>query len=154
MLKLFSNKALSLLPDRVDKSTNKYNRKYEYVNVDGRQIRVRIPHTTQSTSKVEPKVYLANERTLVSYINMGVLMSALSISLYNASNDNTSKSFGLVYSSISAITIVYGYYIYQRRLDLIKSKSPSHFDQLIGPILISASLFICICYNFYIKLLS
>lgn len=150
MLKLFSNKALSLLPDRV--VTREHSRKYENVKVGDVYKRVKVPnYPTTSSAKVEPKVYLANERTLVSYINMGVLMASLSMTLYNSSNDSTSKYFGFTYSMISIITILYGYYIYQTRLELIKSKSASHFDQIIGPIAISSSLFICICYNFYTK---
>lgn len=152
MLKLFSKKALSLLPENVNKS--RYNVVYQNVKVGDEYRSVKVPQYSHNTSaKVEPKVFLANERTLVSYINMAVLIGTLSISLYNSTNETTSRYFGLVYSAISVFTILYGYFIYQRRLTLIKKKANTHFDHILGPIAISICLFVSVAYNFYSKFL-
>ena len=147
---IFSKNALKLLPQTPNRINNKDKDKYELITTnDGRQVHVKIPKVVKSQSKVEPKVYLANERTWVSYMNMGVLLATLSLTLYNSASDKTGEYFGVSYAFISIATILYGSYIYQVRLKMINSRSNEHFDQLIGPVLICISLFLCVAYNFY-----
>lgn len=48
--------------------------------------------------------------------------------------------------------LIYGYVLYQKRLTMIASRYPGSFDQLLGPLLICASLFVVILANFLLKL--
>lgn len=48
--------------------------------------------------KVEAKVWFANERTWISYLSTSVVMSSLSLALYNASKDKVTTYFAYVYA--------------------------------------------------------
>lgn len=146
MLKIFSNKALKLLPNQPVRSKN-YNKT---VTLNGKSIKK--PNKIPLTAKVEPKVYLANERTFISYLNVSVLLLTLALTMYNTSSDNLTRWFSGVYIAISLAIIVYSYIIYNKRLEMINNKSSSHFDQLAGPLFICVSLFLSIIYNFYIRI--
>lgn len=54
--------------------------------------------------------------------------------------------------SSAAATLIYGYVLYQKRLTMIAARYPGSFDQLVGPLLISGSLFIVILANFIFRL--
>ncbi|KAG8681890.1 hypothetical protein FRC09_017161 [Ceratobasidium sp. 395] len=114
-------------------------------------VRVRVPKKVATPIKVETKVWLANERTWVSYLNMGVLLSTLSLALFNASNDAISLIFAYIYALISLAVLVYGYVVYQRRITRIRKRDPGHFDQIVGPCLICGALFIAVLSNFVIR---
>lgn len=57
----------------------------------------------------------------------------------------------VAHTSASA-TLIYGYVLYQQRLTMIAARYPGSFDQLVGPLLICASLFIVILANFIFRL--
>ncbi|CUA76062.1 hypothetical protein RSOLAG22IIIB_02069 [Rhizoctonia solani] len=164
----FSSTALASLPrnpvgfraratrlDRIpDSSTPGDVPNYQSVEAGGSgqgRVRVRVPKKIATPIKVETKVWLANERTWVSYLNMGVLLSTLSLALFNASNDAISLIFAYIYAVISVAVMVYGYVIYQRRITRIRKRDPGHFDQIVGPVLICAALFFAVLSNFIIR---
>lgn len=62
---------------------------------------------------------------------MGVLLSTLSLALFNASNDAVSLIFAYIYAFISLAVLVYGYVVYQRRITRIRKRDPGHFGMLI-----------------------
>lgn len=57
----------------------------------------RIAAKKSTPVKVEAKVWFANERTWVSYINISVLMSTLSLAMWNASSDKATTWFAYSY---------------------------------------------------------
>ncbi|CAE6450615.1 unnamed protein product [Rhizoctonia solani] len=115
------------------------------------RVRVRVPKKIATPIKVETKVWLANERTWVSYLNMGVLLSTLSLALFNASNDAISLLFAYIYAAISVAVMIYGYVTYQRRITRIRKRDPGHLDQIVGPVLICAALFFAVLSNFIVR---
>lgn len=97
---------------------------------------------------------------------MGVLLSTLSLALFNASNDAISMIFAYIYAAISVAVMVYGYVVYQRRITRIRKRDPGHFgmwpliekviansvvDQIVGPVLICAALFFAVLSNFIVR---
>ncbi|KAI9460751.1 hypothetical protein F5148DRAFT_1276731 [Russula earlei] len=112
---------------------------------------VRVPKKTATPVRVEGKVWFANERTWVSYLNMSVLIGTLAIALFNASRDNIARNFAYVYAVISVGILVYGYVVYQHRITLIRRRDPAHFDQIAGPVIISALLFFAVLANFILR---
>lgn len=114
---------------------------------------------TQSTSKsspvsrVEPKVWLANERTWLHWCRTGVLLGSFGIALVNCSPSLGARVMGLVYASIAIGTIGYGYHLYKKRIIMIKEKYSGHFDDIIAPVIIAISLFIAILVNFIFRVL-
>ncbi|EJU05134.1 hypothetical protein DACRYDRAFT_20670 [Dacryopinax primogenitus] len=103
--------------------------------------------------KIEPKVWFANERTWISYLNNSILLGTLSIALYNAADktDTVARGFAYVYAAISLLILVYGFGLYQWRITLIKRKDAGHFISLIGPLTISVTLFSAVLVNFIVR---
>ncbi|KZS92636.1 hypothetical protein SISNIDRAFT_486155 [Sistotremastrum niveocremeum HHB9708] len=46
---------------------------------------------------------------------------------------------------------IYGYAVYQHRITLIRKRSAGHFDQILGPIIISICLFVAVLANFILR---
>jgi len=113
---------------------------------------VPVPQKIPTTIKVEGKVWFANERTWIAYTNIGVLLGTLALGLSTASKDKISLYFGYIYALISCGVIVYGYVVYQKRVTMIRKRDPGSFDQLWGPVIISALLFVAVATNFCIRL--
>ncbi|GBE87854.1 hypothetical protein BKA93DRAFT_828295 [Sparassis latifolia] len=113
---------------------------------------VRVPKKIATPIKVEGKVWFANERTWVSYLNISVLIGSLAVALFNASKDKIARDFAYVYAGISIGVLIYGYAIYQHRITMIRRRDPGSFDQVIGPVLISLCLFVAVLANFLIRL--
>ena len=132
--------------------------------------------------KVEAKVWFANERTYISYLSMGLLLSTISSGLLFGARDGTARYFAIAYAAVyvtllfyssrrqliyrSAAVLIYGYVLYQRRLTMISARDSGSFgmwtfirtsrgwlaDTLLGPLLICAALFIAILANFIFRL--
>lgn len=136
---------------------------------DSSRPRIRKPKKVVTQSKVEAKVWFANERTWISWLRVSILIGSFALALFNSdtffkhhsdqhpgheSNYLTSgsiKAFGAIYAGIAVLTLLWGLYSYQRRVTLIKTKYPGNFDDLIGPPLICAALFIAVLLNFIIR---
>jgi len=112
---------------------------------------VRVPKKTPTPVRVEGKVWFANERTWVSYLNMSVLIGALAVALFNASKDSIARNFAYLYAVISVGILMYGYALYQRRITMIRRRDPGNFDQIAGPVIISAFLFFAVLANFILR---
>ncbi|KAI0360188.1 hypothetical protein OH77DRAFT_1517713 [Trametes cingulata] len=112
---------------------------------------VRVPKKIATPIKVEGKVWFANERTWIAYLQTSVLIGTLALALFNASKDDIARNFAYAYAALSVAVLVYGYAVYQHRITMIRRRDPGHFDQIIGPILISAFLFCAVLANFIIR---
>ncbi|EPQ31046.1 uncharacterized protein PFL1_01235 [Pseudozyma flocculosa PF-1] len=129
--------------------------------------RIPKPKKVITQSKVEAKVWFANERTWISWLRVSILIGSFALALFNSStffNDHhhpsgapqypsptTIKTFGTVYAAIAVLTLLWGLYSYQRRVTLIKQKWPGDFDDLVGPPLICAVLFVAVLLNFIVR---
>jgi hypothetical protein len=51
-----------------------------------------------TTVKVESKVWFANERTYISYLSMGLLLSTIATSLLYGGRDSASRWFAFAYA--------------------------------------------------------
>jgi hypothetical protein len=112
---------------------------------------VRVPKKIPTPVRVESKVWFANERTWVSYLNMAILIGTLSVALFNASKDPIARNFAYVYAVISIGILIYGWAVYQQRITMIRRRDPGHFDQIAGPVIISAFLFFAVLANFIFR---
>ncbi|KZW02904.1 hypothetical protein EXIGLDRAFT_376448 [Exidia glandulosa HHB12029] len=110
------------------------------------------PRKTTPYDKVEPKVWLANERTWIAYLNIAVLVGTMALVLFNASHDALTRYMAYAYAMISVGILAYGYAVYQKRVTMIQRKDPGHFDQILGPVLICVLLFVAILTNFLVRL--
>ena len=103
--------------------------------------------------KVEPKVWLANERTFIKWQHISVLLASLSLGLYNAAgaDNGVAQSLAVVYTVIALFAGAWGWWISHRRSVMIQQRSGKDFDSILGPIVICVGLCVALCLNFGLK---
>ncbi|KAH6608103.1 spx domain-containing [Trichoderma cornu-damae] len=102
--------------------------------------------------KVEPKVWLANERTFLKWQNIAILQGALALALYSAAGDNAiARWIGIAYIAIAAFAGIWGYRVLQVRRNMIMERSGKDFDNMVGPIIISVAMMIALIVNFVLQ---
>ncbi|THV07220.1 hypothetical protein K435DRAFT_815485 [Dendrothele bispora CBS 962.96] len=123
----------------------------DYHAINSLPPQVRVPKKIATPIKVEGKVWFANERTWISWLNLAVLLGTLSLALFNASKDVVARNFAYAYAIISVGTLIYGYLIYQHRITMIRRRDPGSFDFIAGPVIVSTLLFFAVLANFVIR---
>lgn len=103
--------------------------------------------------RVEPKVWLANQRTFVKWQHIAVLLGSLSVGLYNAAGEynNVTRGLAVVYTLVAAFAGAWGWWQYIVRSRMIKERSGKDFDNIIGPIVVCVGLVVALCLNFGFK---
>ncbi|RGP59735.1 hypothetical protein FLONG3_11114 [Fusarium longipes] len=100
--------------------------------------------------KVEPKVWLANERTFLKWQHICILQGGLAVGLYTAAGENTIASIiGLLFVLIAVFAGAWGYAMLRIRRTMIVERSGKDFDNMIGPMIISVSLMFVLILNFF-----
>ena len=100
---------------------------------------------------VEPKVWLANERTYTKWLQVTVLSSAMTIGLYNAAGpyNHVARYIAYIYFMITIFTGVWGYGIFMHRGKIIRARSGKHLDSPLGPIVVCVAVLGSILINYY-----
>ncbi|RIA93067.1 VTC domain-containing protein [Glomus cerebriforme] len=113
---------------------------------------VSIPRKIITTVQVEPKVFLANERTFFSWMRFSVMLGTFSLALFNASGDDrVGYICGFMYAIISIIVLIYSLVKYNKRLTMINNRDPGPYDDVLAPPLVCIALFFAVGINFYLK---
>lgn len=102
---------------------------------------------------VEPKVWLANQRTFVKWMHISVLLGTLALALYNAAGkDNmVARTLAAIYTLIAIFAALWGWGAYLYRSNLIRQRSPKDLDLSFGPVVVSLALLVALCVNFGFK---
>lgn len=102
--------------------------------------------------QVEPKVWLANERTFLKWQHICILLGALAVSLYTAAGEDTIAEYmGITYVVIAIFAGTWGYYMHFTRRNMIVARSGKDFDNIFGPLVISVALMVALVLNFAFK---
>jgi uncharacterized membrane protein YidH (DUF202 family) len=103
--------------------------------------------------KVEPKVWLANQRTFIKWEHISILLGSLGLSLYNSAGASSkiAEALAIIYTAIALFAGAWGYYMYMVRSTMIRERSGRDFDNVIGPVIVCASLIAALCINFALK---
>ncbi|ORX38460.1 putative vacuole fusion, non-autophagic-related protein [Kockovaella imperatae] len=120
-------------------------------SIDDPAMRLRVPKKIPTPVKVEAKVWFANERTFISYVSTGLLLSSIASGLLLGAKDSMARWFALAYAIISAGILIYGWIIFQRRLTMISARDAGSFDIVWGPLAICVALFFAILINFIVR---
>ncbi|KAI8377891.1 VTC domain-containing protein [Radiomyces spectabilis] len=100
--------------------------------------------------KIEPKVFFANERTFISWLQFCALLLTISLSLVNF-GDEVSRICGGFFMVIAAVLSLYALWRYQYRAWQIRNKSQSRYDDLWGPAVLCLLLVIALIVNFVLR---
>ncbi|KAH6656718.1 VTC domain-containing protein [Truncatella angustata] len=99
--------------------------------------------------KVEPKVWLANERTFLKWQHISVLLGSLAVGLYTSAGENfLAECMGVAYVAIAAVTGLWGYIMFNKRQSMIIERSGKDFDNMVGPMVVSVAMMIALVLNF------
>ncbi|CAG8939227.1 unnamed protein product [Penicillium salamii] len=103
--------------------------------------------------RVESKVYLANQRTFIKWLHISILLSSLSLGLYNAAgkHNQVAQALAVVYTFFAIFAAVWGWAMYERRARLIRQRSGKDLDNMFGPIVVCIGLAIALVLNFVFK---
>ena len=103
--------------------------------------------------RVEPKVYFANERTLLSWYEAGIILGAIAAGLLNFGDDVAIRSaFGFTFVAIAVV--VYGMGMFLWRAAMIRKRRAVRYDDRIGPTVLCGLLLIAVATNFGMRFLS
>ncbi|KAG0266097.1 vacuolar transporter chaperone [Mortierella polycephala] len=108
------------------------------------------PKKVLGVLKVEAKVFFANERTFLKWMNISVLLGTLGVSLFNAS-DNIGRFAGILLALTALVTLVYSIWLYEKRLTMLRNRDPGPYDEPVMPTLLCACMLTAISLNFYLK---
>lgn len=104
--------------------------------------------------QIEPKVWLANERTFLKWQHICVLLGGLAISLYtagSAAGHNTlAQAMGMVFIGISIFAGGWSYWVLTKRREMIVARSGKDFDFVLGPLIVSIALMVALIVNFVV----
>lgn len=103
--------------------------------------------------KVEPKVWLANQRTFIKWQHISVLLASLSLGLYNAAGpaNIVASSLAVVYTIIALFAGAWGWWVFIQRSRMIEQRSGKDFDYVAGPVIVCLGLFTALILNFAFK---
>jgi uncharacterized membrane protein YidH (DUF202 family) len=102
--------------------------------------------------QVEPKVWLANERTFLKWQHICILLGGLAVGLYTAAGaDALAEFMGIAYIVIAIFAGLWGCYMHFTRRNMIVATSGKDFDNMIGPMIVSFALMVALILNFAFK---
>lgn len=103
--------------------------------------------------RVESKVWLANQRTFIKWLHISILLSSLSLGLYNAAgkNNDVARALSVVYTTFALFSAAWGWYMYEKRSQLIRQRSGRDLDNTFGPLVVCVGLAAALVLNFAFK---
>lgn len=116
------------------------------------------PPLTQHTGKrialptrVEPKVFFANERTFLSWLNFTVILGALAIGMLNF-GDRPAFISAFLFTGVAMATMIYALITYHWRAKSIRMRGQAGFDDRFGPTFLAIILLLAVVVNFVLRI--
>ena len=102
-------------------------------------------------TRVEPKVFFANERTFLSWLNFAVVLGALAIGLLNFGDRIGRISAGL-FTLVAMATMIYALVTFHWRAKSIRQRGQGGFDDRLGPSVLAVALLAAVVVNFVLRI--
>ncbi|KAI7877684.1 hypothetical protein K492DRAFT_231532 [Lichtheimia hyalospora FSU 10163] len=102
--------------------------------------------------QIEPKIYFANERTFINWLQFAALILMAALTLINF-GDKTSKIAGAVFFGVSMILSLYAFGRYRYRAWQITNRPRIRYDDLYGPIGLCILLVGALILNFVLRMM-
>ncbi|KAG7877508.1 hypothetical protein KL905_004904 [Ogataea polymorpha] len=103
------------------------------------------------SSWVEPKVFFANERTFLSWLNFTVVLGSLAIGLLNF-GDKVGRISASLFTLIAMGTMIYALVTYHWRAAAIRRRGSGPYDDRFGPTMLCFFLLIAVIVNFTLRI--
>lgn len=102
-------------------------------------------------TRVEPKVFFANERTFLSWLNFTVILGGLGVGLLNFGDKVGRVSAGL-FTLVAMGTMIYALVTYHWRADAIRKRGSGAYDDRFGPTMLCFFLLVAVVVNFILRI--
>ncbi|KAI5778249.1 hypothetical protein EDC01DRAFT_674836 [Geopyxis carbonaria] len=104
-------------------------------------------------TRVEPKVFFANERTFLSWLNFTVILGGLAVGLLNFGDKVGRISAGL-FTVVAMGTMLYALVTFHWRAKAIRKRGQGNFDDRFGPTVLAVTLLGAVVVNFVLRILA
>ncbi|KAH0613286.1 uncharacterized protein LAJ45_05228 [Morchella importuna] len=101
-------------------------------------------------TRVEPKVFFANERTFLSWLNFTVILGSLAIGLLNFGDRVGRISAGL-FTFVAMGAMMYALATFHWRAAAIRKRGQGSFDDRFGPTVLAITLLCAVVVNFVLR---
>jgi len=101
-------------------------------------------------TRVEPKVFFANERTFLSWLNFTVILGGLAVGLLNFGDSVGRISAGL-FTLVAMAAMIYALFTFHWRAKSIRLRGQGGFDDRIGPTVLALALLGAVVVNFVLR---
>jgi uncharacterized membrane protein YidH (DUF202 family) len=101
-------------------------------------------------TRVEPKVFFANERTFLSWLNFTVILGGLAVGLLNFGDSVGRISAGL-FTLVAMAAMIYALFTFHWRAKSIRVRGQGGFDDRIGPTVLAFALLAAVIVNFVLR---
>lgn len=104
--------------------------------------------------RVEPKVFFANERTFLSWVQFSIFLGGVGTAMLGFGTD-IAALFGLLFVFLSCLFAIYSLYLFHSRAKRIRNKDAGPYDDLYGPTIVVGIfllvLVLAVCFKFPLK---
>ncbi|CAH7669325.1 hypothetical protein PPACK8108_LOCUS3927 [Phakopsora pachyrhizi] len=100
--------------------------------------------------RVEPKVFFANERTFLSWLNFTVVLGGLGVGLLNF-GDRIGKISAVLFTLVAMAVMIYALVTFHWRASAIKKRGSGNYDDRIGPTGLCIALLAAVMTNFVLR---
>lgn len=108
---------------------------------------------TYDSAVSEPKIFMANERTFISWLSMATILTSISIAVLAFSeNKSFSMLYGLALLPIAFLFVIYALNTYIWRGKNIRNKASIRWDDPHGPIYITCAMIVALVGQLIIKI--
>ncbi|BGO94275.1 hypothetical protein NBRC10512_002723 [Rhodotorula toruloides] len=104
--------------------------------------------------RVEPKVFYANERTTLAWIEFSVIISAIGIGILSFSDphDDIALAAAASFTTVALLAILYTAWTYWWRVRMIRARQAVQYHDYIGPTALCGILLVAVIVNFSLRL--
>ncbi len=122
-----------------------FRKSWLFANVGDTGKRIALP------TRVEPKVFFANERTFLSWLNFTVILGALAIGMLNF-GDRPAFISAFLFTGVAMATMIYALITYHWRAKSIRMRGQAGFDDRFGPTFLAIILLLAVVVNFVLRI--
>ncbi|CAO3665185.1 unnamed protein product [Rhizopus stolonifer] len=101
--------------------------------------------------RVEPKVFFANERTFLSWLNFTVVLGGLAMGLLNF-GDSIGRTSAVIFTVIAMGVMIYALYTFHWRATKIQKREAAAYDDRTGPTILCIFLLMAVLVNVWLRM--
>ena len=124
----------------MDHSDHKNNLKY----LENNTTRINIP------VRVEPKVFFANERTFLRWVQFSIFLGGLGTAMLGLESFR-SNVCGAIMVLIAILFACYALHLFSWRAEKIRNRDPGSYDDGKGPIMLICMFVIALIFSVFFK---